>query len=279
MFGLVAGGVNACVALPFDALLEAPSVLGQRLARNTILMARDEAFLGLVNDPAGGSHYLESLTRALAERAWEALRFIEREGGTESSAVKSKLAAYAEARGRSLAERRSIVVGVNDFAAIDEALPSQPKRDVIRDTAAFESLAERSRALGGPRVGFVSLGKPSGVAARKSFAKRFFEAGRFIVDDTLAIDAPIEAVLAMSDTVDLICLCGPDDAYLAQANTFLAPLVARGVPVWMAGRPKALDETLRASLAGQIYLGCHAIEVMERARTQVVARRAKQGDA
>lgn len=65
----VLGGCDALVVRPFDAVRNEASELGQRLARNTQLLLREESGFAELRDPAAGSWYIESLTQQLVEAA------------------------------------------------------------------------------------------------------------------------------------------------------------------------------------------------------------------
>jgi methylmalonyl-CoA mutase len=80
MSALVGGADHIC-ALPFSQPLGLPDAHARRLARNTTLILRDEAHLGVVNDPMAGSGLYEALTSHLAQSAWLEFQQIEEEGG------------------------------------------------------------------------------------------------------------------------------------------------------------------------------------------------------
>ncbi len=86
VFAGVLGGADLVTPSAFDQALGTPSVSGRRVARNTGLVLREESFLGKVEDPAGGSYYLETLTDALAREAWKRFQALEREGGDRGGA-------------------------------------------------------------------------------------------------------------------------------------------------------------------------------------------------
>lgn len=71
----VQGGVSRLTVSPYDAGREAqatyPPAFGRRIARNVQHLLKMESSLDEVPDPAAGSFYLETLTRQLAEKAWE----------------------------------------------------------------------------------------------------------------------------------------------------------------------------------------------------------------
>ena len=80
-FGTGAGGADAVVLDPFDVAVETPTPLALRQARNIQLVLMEEAHLGRVADPAGGSWFVETLTRELAQAAWGMFQQIEAGGG------------------------------------------------------------------------------------------------------------------------------------------------------------------------------------------------------
>jgi methylmalonyl-CoA mutase len=129
-FSAIAGGADSIGVAPFDAALGVPSPLARRVARNTQLVLRDESSLGVVADPAGGSWYVESLTEAIAERAWKLLQDVERQGGLgealRSGWVRDNVAASAQRAEDEIRNRARPVTGVSNYANPDEAAPSTP---------------------------------------------------------------------------------------------------------------------------------------------------------
>lgn len=119
------GGADAVTVLPFDyAAAAMPGGLGARLARNTQLLLLEEAQLGRTFDPAGGSFYVESLTRKLAQRGWRAFQAVEAAGGIMAVLADGTLAEAIEsswnARLAALGTRRQAVTGVSDFPLLEE---------------------------------------------------------------------------------------------------------------------------------------------------------------
>ena len=129
-FAASAGGADAITVLPFDAALGLPDALALRVARNTHALLAEESNVARVIDPAGGSWYVESLTEALAQRAWVWFQEIERAGGLRaairSGMVADRIAASRDARRESLAHRREAVTGVSEFPMIGETLLRRP---------------------------------------------------------------------------------------------------------------------------------------------------------
>ncbi len=125
------GGADALTIWPFDHALGLPEAFGRRIARNTQLIARLEAHLPAVIDPAGGSPYIKRLAHGLAERAWEFFQEIERRGGLlqalQEGWPQARIRTTAEARMARIRRRQLVLVGVSDFIDLDEPRPT-PRR-------------------------------------------------------------------------------------------------------------------------------------------------------
>ncbi|MFD0744857.1 methylmalonyl-CoA mutase subunit beta [Phytohabitans flavus] len=80
-FAAGVGGADAVTVRPFDERLGLPDGFSRRIARNTQALLLEEAHVGRVVDPAGGSWYVERLTEDTAQAAWDWFTEIERAGG------------------------------------------------------------------------------------------------------------------------------------------------------------------------------------------------------
>jgi methylmalonyl-CoA mutase len=263
-FGACIGGADAITVTPFDAPLGLPDSFGRRIARNTQSLLHDEAHLGRVDDPAGGSGYVEALTDDLARAAWEQFQEIERAGGIGTALsgglIEARLAQTWTARQRNIAHRRDAIVGVSEFPNLAEKRPSrQPSRAPSaaglprhRYAEAFESLrdaADAHAATSGarPRVELAALGPPAAHSARVAFAQNLFAAGGI----ETAVVAPEQA------RGRVVCICGTDKAYAESAADLAVTLHAGGVEhVWLAGKP-GYD-----GVESYVYTGCDAVAVL-----------------
>jgi methylmalonyl-CoA mutase len=115
----VLGGAGSIATLPFDCAIGTPNELAQRVARNTQIVLREESHLAEVADPAGGSWLIERLTDDLARAAWDEVRSIEAAGGIVaalgSGKVVDTIAEVAKERKKSIAARKTPIVGVSEF--------------------------------------------------------------------------------------------------------------------------------------------------------------------
>ncbi|MGV7699686.1 methylmalonyl-CoA mutase family protein, partial [Mycobacterium kansasii] len=74
-------------------------------------------------DPAGGSWFVEDLTKQLAERAWEHFQSIESHGGfiDAHDFLTGEIGSLAARRADDIAHRRIAITGVNEFPNLGEA--------------------------------------------------------------------------------------------------------------------------------------------------------------
>jgi len=115
-----AGVVGGCTGLQvgaFDECLRTPDDFSQRLARNIQIILAEECQLGRVVDPAGGSWYVETLTRQLAEKAWALFQEIARKGGMAAAIregfPQSLVEKTANERVTAVESRRDGIIGTN----------------------------------------------------------------------------------------------------------------------------------------------------------------------
>ncbi len=119
----VLGGADTIAVLPYTWALGQPDAEARRLARNTLNILAEESHLGRVADPGGGSAYLETLTDALARKAWALFQEIEASGGMTtalmSGALAQRIASTAERRTTLLRDGKLPLVGVTVFPEKD----------------------------------------------------------------------------------------------------------------------------------------------------------------
>lgn len=122
-FAGACGGADTIITEPFDAALQAPSALARRVARNTQSVLHEESHLGRVQDPAGGSWFIESHTQQLAERAWSFFQQLERDGlfnQLQSGWVADQIATAYATRATAVAMRKIPITGISEFPLLDE---------------------------------------------------------------------------------------------------------------------------------------------------------------
>lgn len=123
-FAGVLGGCDSLQVGAFDELIRPPDDFSRRLARNTQLILQKECHLTHVIDPAGGSWYVETLTNDLASRAWALFQEVEKLGGMaaalQAEFPQKTVAATAAEKIKAVAEKRQVIVGVNQYVNAKE---------------------------------------------------------------------------------------------------------------------------------------------------------------
>jgi methylmalonyl-CoA mutase len=284
------GGADSITVLPHTAPLGLPDPFARRIARNTQLVLLEESNLARVADPAAGSGALEALTQDLCMTAWSLFQEIEQAGGVwaalETGLIQRHAAAVRAERERAIARRTDILTGTNEFPDINEVLPAvldvapvaAPKDEAaiiaaalprIRLAEPFEQLRDASDKIlaqtgARPKVFLATLGKPADFNARANFARNFFEAGG--IEAVSGEDGPLAAAFKAAGAA-LACLCGSDKAYHSEAEAAATALKAQGARhVYLAGRPAAKEETLRAAgVQTFIHDGCDVLATLQAA--------------
>lgn len=145
-FAAALGGAEAVVTACFDEAVGAPDALARRLAIDTQHVLLEEAHIGRVVDPAGGSYYVEAITEKLARAAWDRFGELEREGGLAASiasgSLGARLAAAWSARAADIAKRREGIVGVTEYPNLTEEPLGRP---AVPAPEQVEALASRDR--------------------------------------------------------------------------------------------------------------------------------------
>lgn len=123
-FAAIVGGANSLHVSPFDEAIRPADEFSRRIARNTQLILLEEAHIGEVIDPAGGSYYVETLTVQVAEEAWKLFQQIEAKGGMtkvlEEGFVQAEVEKVAKLREQNVKMRKEKIVGTNFYANLAE---------------------------------------------------------------------------------------------------------------------------------------------------------------
>ncbi|MGD7045528.1 methylmalonyl-CoA mutase family protein [Jeotgalibacillus proteolyticus] len=129
-FAAALGGVNYQHVEPYDSLNSIPSSLAVRVARNIQLLLKEETFLTGIADPGGGSYYIETITKQLAEKAWTFFLEIEELGGVQDALsegfIQNKINEVWEQRVMDTAVRKATIVGTNKYAPVNK-LHAEPQ--------------------------------------------------------------------------------------------------------------------------------------------------------
>ncbi len=77
----ILGGADTVCNLPYDSMYHKDNEFAERIARNQLLILKEESYFEDIGNPADGSYYIESLTQQLAEKSLALFKDIEANGG------------------------------------------------------------------------------------------------------------------------------------------------------------------------------------------------------
>ncbi|ASU78297.1 methylmalonyl-CoA mutase [Actinopolyspora erythraea] len=134
-----------------DEALALPTDFSARIARNTQLVLQQESGTTRTIDPWGGSHYVESLTRDLAERAGTHLDEIERAGGMaaaiEAGIPKMRIEEAAARTQARIDSGRQPLIGVNLFQPEETGQEGGPEVRKVDNSAVRAEQLDKLRRL------------------------------------------------------------------------------------------------------------------------------------
>nr|WP_315163226.1 methylmalonyl-CoA mutase subunit beta [uncultured Flavobacterium sp.] len=115
----ILGGADSIANLPYDALYHKDNEFGDRIARNQLLILKNESYFDKVNNPADGSYYIENLTNQLAEKALALFKNIEENGGflkqLNEGIIKRKIQESADYEQELFDTGKEILLGTNKY--------------------------------------------------------------------------------------------------------------------------------------------------------------------
>jgi len=124
----VLGGTQSLHTNSKDEALSLPTEEAVRVALRTQQILAYESGVADVVDPLAGSYYVEYLTNAIEEHAWDYIRQIDALGGSvhaiERGFMQAEIEQAAYDYQLALEEERAIVVGVNRFTQEEEERPA-----------------------------------------------------------------------------------------------------------------------------------------------------------
>lgn len=115
----ILGGADEIINLPYDYLFHYPNEFGQRIARNQLLMLREESHLDKVQNPTEGSYFIENITDQLANEALRLLKSIEGSGGflkqLRNGKIQQKIKEKAQKEQDKFDNKEITLVGINNY--------------------------------------------------------------------------------------------------------------------------------------------------------------------
>lgn len=117
--GAALGHTQSLHTNALDEAIALPTDFSARIARNTQIYIQEETNITRSVDPWAGSYYVESLTREIADRAWEHIEEIEKLGGMaraiETGLPKMRIEEASARKQARIDSHKDTIVGVNKY--------------------------------------------------------------------------------------------------------------------------------------------------------------------
>jgi methylmalonyl-CoA mutase len=287
-FAAVLGGVQYLHVSPYnEPEANSDSLLGDRIARNTQLILKEEVHLLKVSDPAGGSWYVEHLTNELTEKAWALFLEIEdREGMAEalkSGWVQEQISQVLEKRKQDIETRKQSIIGTNIYANLDDKplqakIKTVPKNSggiqpipQIRLSESYESLRRASENLSrkgiSPEAGLICLGPLKDHKARADFITGFLAPGAIRAVKSESVEDPETAAAFIKESnCRHYFICGSNEQYDGMALPIIK-YVKEAFPdteLFLAGLPEnsKQSEYTEAGVKGFVHIKSNCYETL-----------------
>lgn len=280
-------GVNSLTVLPFDESFKDSDNFSERIARNQQLLLKEECHFDKISDPSAGSYYIENLTAAIADQAWKLFLEIDEKGFYEAlkaGVVQAAIKASSDNRFKSLATRREILLGTNQYPNITETAGNKITKDgcgcgcstdsakaqfqplsSTRLATDFEKLRLATEKSGKtPVVFMLTIGSLAMRLARSQFSGNFFGCAGYKIIDNLGFQTVEEGVKAAREKkADIIVLCSSDDEYAT-----LAPeaynLVKGKEQFVVAGAPACTDDLKAIGIENFVNVKSNVLETLKK---------------
>ncbi len=273
-------GVHSLEVVPFDAAFEKPTDFSSRIARNVQLLLKHESHFDQVVDPAGGSYYVENLTKSIAEQAWKLFKEVEERGGYiaafKEGFIVGAVEASAAAKDKAVATRRQSLLGANQFPNFAEVAGDEITTEAVtrqqngdntlkpyRGAMAFEEMRLRTDRSGkAPKAFMLTCGNLAMARARAQFSCNFFACAGIRVQDNTFFHSVEEGVkAALEAKADIVVVCASDDDYITVAPEAQKLLGDRAILV-VAGAPASQPELEAQGITRFISVRSNVLETL-----------------
>ena len=280
--------VDAIVVTPFDAPYEVPTDFAERIARNQQLLLQEESHFDKIVDVAGGSYFIETLTRSLAEGAWKLFLAVEEEGGflaaAKAGSIQKAVNDTNAKRHANAGKRKEFLLGTNQFPNFNEKSEGKAplaatccchshgdscekpfaKLETSRLAADFEALRLQTEQAEKQPVAFMlTIGNLAMRQARAQFSCNFLACAGYKVIDNLGFPTVEEGVeAAMKAGADIVVLCSSDDEYAEYAIPAFKAVDGRAMFV-VAGAPACMEDLKAAGIENFIHVRVDQLQTLK----------------
>jgi len=122
----ILGGADTVCNLPYDSIYHRDNEFGERIARNQLVLLKNESYFDRVDNPAKGSYYIEALTEEITKKALQLFKTIESQGGfvkqLKSYTIQKKIRESAQKEQQNFDAAKEILVGTNAYECAEDLM-------------------------------------------------------------------------------------------------------------------------------------------------------------
>lgn len=251
----VLGGADFVIAYPYN-YLTGTTTTSNRIARNMQLVLKEETHIQRVIDAAGGSFYIESLTKQLVEKTWAYFIELMKDSSPESreSMLLQRAQEKWELQLKAVSSRKKSLIGTNNYANPDDVIENQVKHtDYKRLAEPFEDLRKAFKQF--PlKAAILPYGVLKEYKPRLDYINGFLNAIGITPVLAEANLKPFDLQQWIEkENIQYAVFVGNDDQTAGLVPALLNEKLS--VPLDVAGKFEEYEDWLEAGLTGSIYAG------------------------
>jgi methylmalonyl-CoA mutase len=286
------GGCNSISVVPFDNTYKVPEDFSYHIAKNTQIILKEESYFDKIVDPAGGSYYIEKLTKEIASKSFDLFLDIEEKGGFYSNIINGNIQTIieytAKQKNKKIEQGQISILGTNTFPNQIEFANKKIKSGIrykdldldinfnilhkYRGAEAFEELrlkTEKSDKT--PSVFLYNTGNIVMSKARAMFASGFFACAGFkIIESELSLNIEEGTAEIKKQNPDIVVVCSSDAEY-ADVVPELRNKFNSDIKLVVAGYPKDLVEKFKEiGVTDFIHVKSNILETLTKFQNEIL---------
>ena len=125
----ILGGADTISNISYDSFYHKKNEFGERIARNQLIILKQESYLNEATNAAEGSYYIETLSQQIAEKALELFKGIERSGGflkqLFEGTIQRKIEESAQKEQGQFDKGEKVLLGTNKYPSTNDKMKDE----------------------------------------------------------------------------------------------------------------------------------------------------------
>jgi methylmalonyl-CoA mutase len=130
----ILGGANTIANISYDAVFHKSNAFGDRIARNQLLILKEESYFKNAQNIATNSYYIEEITNQLVEKSLSIFKDIEKSGGflkqLKEGTIQRKIKENSNKEQQLFDENKLILVGTNAYQLEKEKMKNELEKPI-----------------------------------------------------------------------------------------------------------------------------------------------------